>query len=77
VIPSGTQPGRVFRLRGRGVPRLEGHGRGDLMVTVRVEIPNKLPKSQEELLRRLAAEREEHVAPADNGLLSKLRSAFK
>jgi molecular chaperone DnaJ len=78
VIPKGTQPGRVFRLRGRGVPRVGGGGsRGDLLVQVAVDTPTDLSKEQEELLRLLAAARGEDVAPPDTGFLARVRSAFK
>jgi molecular chaperone DnaJ len=77
VIPKGTQSGRVFRLRGRGVPDVNGRGRGDLLVQVAVDTPTGVSKEQEELLRRLAAARGEEVAPADTGFLSRVRSAFK
>jgi molecular chaperone DnaJ len=77
VIPAGTQSGREFRLRGRGVPHLEGRGRGDLIVRVAVDTPTKLSGVEEELVRKLAAERNETVAPEDTGLFSKIRSAFK
>jgi len=77
VIPKGTQSGRVFRLRGQGVPTVDGRGRGDLLVQVVVDTPDKLTKDQEHLLRQFAAERDEDVAPADSGLLGKIRSAFK
>ncbi len=77
VIPRGTQPGRVFRLRGRGVPSVDGRGRGDLMVQVEVDVPTDLTADQEELLRRFAADRGETVAPAEEGFFSKIRSAFK
>lgn len=77
VVPAGTQTGRVFRLRDRGVPRVDGRGRGDLLVQVEVETPGGLTKTQEALLRQLAAERDEAVAPEDTGLLAKIRSAFK
>lgn len=50
-IPSGTQSGRVFRLRGQGLPAFEGHGRGDQLVRVFVEVPKKLDDRQKELLR--------------------------
>jgi molecular chaperone DnaJ len=76
-IPSGTQSGREFRLRGRGVPHLQGRGRGDLIVTIIVDTPTDLGKEQEELLRQLAAARGEEVAPPETGLMSKLRSAYK
>lgn len=76
VVPAGTQPGRVFRLRGRGVPHVGGRGRGDLLVQVTVDTPTGLDQAQEELLRRFAAERHEDVA-ASEGLLDRIRSAFK
>ncbi|MCP3853879.1 MAG: molecular chaperone DnaJ [Actinomycetia bacterium] len=77
VIPKGTQSGRVFRLRGRGVPQLEGRGRGDLLLHAEVATPAALSTEEEELLRRLAELRQEEVAPADDGFLSRIRSAFR
>jgi molecular chaperone DnaJ len=77
VIPPGTQSGRDIRLRGKGVPHLHGRGRGDLVVTVVVDTPTELTRQADELLRALAAERGEDVAPPDPGLMSKIRGAFK
>ena len=77
VLPPGTQTGRVFRLRGRGVPHVAGRGRGDLLVEIVVDTPTELDRDEEELLRRLAEARGEDVAPADSGFLSRIRSAFK
>lgn len=77
VIEPGTQSGTVVRMKGRGVPHVEGRGRGDLLVSLRVETPVRLDAEEEQLLRQLAELRGESVAPADAGLLSKLRSAFK
>jgi molecular chaperone DnaJ len=77
VVPRGTQTGKVFRLRGRGVPHVDGRGRGDLLVQVLVDTPDDLTREQEELLRRLAAERGDEVAPPDSSLLGRIRSAFK
>jgi molecular chaperone DnaJ len=54
AIPPGTQSGQTFRLRGRGVCRLTGDGRGDLYVTTRVEIPRGLDPRTQELFRELA-----------------------
>lgn len=50
-IPKGTQSGRVFRMKGKGVAHLKGLGRGDQVVQVLVKIPTNLTKKQEELLR--------------------------
>ena len=55
TIPEGTQPGAVFRLRGKGVPYLRGSGRGDQFVSVSVRVPKNLTASQKELLRQFAA----------------------
>ncbi|MCU1450342.1 MAG: dnaJ [Acidimicrobiales bacterium] len=77
VVPAGTQSGRVFRLRGRGVPHLDGRGRGDLLVQVMVDTPTHLSAEEDELLRQFAAERGDEVGPPDTRLFSKIRSAFK
>ena len=50
-LPEGTQTGTVFRLRGKGIPVLNGRGRGDQYVTVNVETPRNLTKEQKEALR--------------------------
>lgn len=77
VIPAGTQGGRIFRLRGRGVPSLRGRGRGDLVVQVEVAVPEQLTGEEAQLLRRLAELRGEEVAPRDEGFFSRIRSAFQ
>lgn len=77
VLPRGTQTGRVFRLKGRGVPHVDGRGRGDLLVQVVVDTPADLSRDEEELLRRLAELRGDDVAPPDTGFFSRIRSAFK
>ncbi|MGH3443154.1 MAG: DnaJ C-terminal domain-containing protein, partial [Nitriliruptorales bacterium] len=51
-VPPGTDSGKTFRVRGKGAPRRGG--RGDLLVTVRIDVPKKLTKRQKELLRELA-----------------------
>ena len=53
VIPPGSQSGQVFRIRSRGMPRLAAEGRGDLYVTVRVEIPRGLDARTQELFREI------------------------
>jgi molecular chaperone DnaJ len=77
VVPGGTQPGHVFRLKGRGVPALRGRGRGDLLVRVDVAVPGRLTDEEDELLRSLAALRGEEVATHEKGVFSRLRSAFQ
>ena len=53
-IPEGTQTGTVFRLKGKGIPVLNGRGRGDQYVTVTIETPRNLNKEQKEALRRFS-----------------------
>jgi len=62
-IPAGTQSGRVFRLKGLGVPSLQGGGRGDQHVRVAVETPTHLTREQKELLERFAALAGEETHP--------------
>jgi len=76
VVPAGTQPAREFVLRGRGVPRLQGRGRGDLRAQLVVEVPTKLADDEAALLRQLAEKRGELVNAPDKGLLSRIKSAF-
>ncbi len=54
-IPAGTQPGTRFKLRGKGMPHVNGRGHGDLHVIARVAVPKKLSKDQKRLLEELAA----------------------
>jgi len=77
VVPAGTQSGRVFMFRGKGVPKLRGRGRGDLAVQVNIQTPSDLSEEEAELLRRFAELRGESVAAPEAGLLSKIRSAFR
>ncbi len=81
-VRPGTQPGDVMPLRGMGVTHLRGQGRGDLLVHADVHTPTRLDEQQEQLLRQLAVLRDEErpegrLAPANQGLLGKLRDAFK
>ena len=50
-IPRGTQTGQIFRLKGKGIPHLQGYGRGDQIIEVFVKIPTELTRKQEDLLR--------------------------
>ena len=77
-IRAGTQPGAVLTLRGKGVPKLRSSTRGDLHVHIEVRTPTKLDEEQEQLLRSLAALRNEEVSVtgARPKLFSKVRDAF-
>ncbi|MBQ7546678.1 MAG: molecular chaperone DnaJ [Clostridia bacterium] len=55
-LPAGTQPGDVFMLRGKGIQRLNGRDKGNLLLRVVVDVPKKLNEKQKELIRQLSAE---------------------
>jgi len=76
VIPKGIESGQVMRIRGRGVPHLQGRGRGDLLIEVVVETPKDLTPTEEKFIRDFAGSRDDEVSPPDEGIIGKFRSAF-
>jgi molecular chaperone DnaJ len=78
AIAAGTHTGEVIPLKGLGVPKLRGRGRGDLLIHVEVDTPTDLDDRQRELLAALAMARGEDLgnAPHADGIFSKLRSAL-
>ncbi len=80
-VRGGTQSGEAITVRGRGVPRLRGTGRGDLLVRVVVDTPTRLDDEQAELMTRLAKLRDEErptgqFVPTHKGVFGRLRNAF-
>ena len=75
-VPSGTQPGAVFRLRNKGIPHLRGSGRGDQLVKVRVEVPKKLNGEQQELLEKFAAASNADLHPENKSFFNKVKELF-
>ena len=76
-IPAGAQSGHEIRLRGKGVPRLRGAGRGDLHVILNVVVPTKLSRRERELLRELGEASRPAVLPKGGGsVLDRLRDLF-
>jgi molecular chaperone DnaJ len=76
TVPPGTQPGREFVLRQRGVPRLQSRGRGDLRVRVNVQVPTKLTDHEADLLKQFAEARGEELHQ-ESGLFARIKSAFQ
>jgi molecular chaperone DnaJ len=74
-VPPGTEPGQQFRLRGQGITRLDGRGRGDHVAFARIAIPRpgELGEEQVELLRRLA---ELEGKPVREGVLERMKKMF-
>jgi len=76
-IPAGTQPGKVFHVRGKGVPHVRNKNqRGDEIVIVNVAVPTKLTKEQKELFEKLAESLGTTVKPQEKGFLDWLNDAF-
>ena len=75
-IPAGTQSGKVFRLKHKGVPHLHGGGRGDQHVRVHVEVPKDLSAKQRELLQAFAEACSENVNPQTKGFFDKVKELF-
>jgi molecular chaperone DnaJ len=73
-IPSGTQTGTTFRIKGKGMPVLGGRGRGDLFVSVSVVTPTSLTREQRKLLEQLAMVENKDLE--DKGLVDKVRDIF-
>jgi molecular chaperone DnaJ len=75
-VPDGTQSGTKFRIRNKGVPVLNSHGKGDLYVEVRVQTPAKLNKRQKELLQELDQISRIDNKPQSRSLLDKMKEIF-
>jgi len=75
-VPEGTQSGTRLKIRGKGVPVLNGHGKGDLLVDVRVQTPSKLNKRQRELLQELQGTTPVENKPERRSILGKVKDMF-
>ena len=76
AIPEGTQSGRQFRLRGKGMPPLRGTGFGDLYIETVVETPMNLTKRQKELLREFAEGGSEKTSPESTSFFARIKDLF-
>ena len=76
-IPAGTESETSFRLRGKGVPHINGNGNGDEHVTVHVKTPKNLNKRQKEAMLAFAEASGEHVAGYKGGFFDKLKDRFE
>ena len=75
-LPAGTQSGKVFRLKGKGMPDPRTIGVGDMLVQVNIEVPQKLEAAEESLLRELAELEHTNVAPERKGFFEKVKDYF-
>jgi molecular chaperone DnaJ len=76
-IPTGTQTGTNFRLKGKGVPNVRGYGQGDQHIKIRVVTPTKLSAKQKQLIRELAEISGDEGLGEDQGFFTKVKRAFK
>jgi molecular chaperone DnaJ len=78
-IESGTQPGRILRLRGKGLPEVNGYGRGDLLVQITVWIPKNLDKEERKMLEKM--EQSDSFTPrpekGDNSFFNRMKNFFE
>ncbi len=77
VLAPGTQPGHVHVLRGKGMPVLQGNGRGDHRVLVNVLVPRRLSAEQQELLEGYAAAEDDAAYADDEGFVERLKARFR
>jgi molecular chaperone DnaJ len=77
-IDAGTQPGKILRLRGKGLPDINGYGRGDLLVKINVWVPNNVSKDEKKILEKLQTS--ESFAPKptaqEKSFFKKVRNFF-
>jgi molecular chaperone DnaJ len=75
-IPPGTQSGKIFRMKGRGIKDIQGYHQGDLHVRIKVETPTHLTFKQKELLKEFAVSGGEEVNPLSKGFFEKMKELF-
>ncbi len=75
-VPHGTQPGQVFRLRGKGFPHLRGAGAGDQLCRVTVEVPTRLTAKQKEILKEFDCLSSEGCSPVTKGFWDTVKELF-
>jgi len=78
-IEPGTQPGKILRLRGKGLPEVNGYGRGDLLVNINVWIPNKLSRDEQKIIEKMTESENFRPNPAsgDKGFFERMRNYFE
>ncbi len=76
TIPAGIQSGKQLRVRGAGMPVLQGRGRGDMVVEIAVETPTKLTKTQKDLLQQFRETETGEECPESRGFFDRLKDAF-
>lgn len=76
-VPEGTQPGKVLRIKGKGIPSLRGGSRGDQLVRIKVVVPTKLSDKQKDALRKFADISKDNINPEEKSFMDKVKDFFK
>ena len=76
TVPAGTQNGKTFRLKGKGVVQIQGTRRGDQLVKVNLHVPTKLDNMQKELLEKLGATLPKMGDEEDTGIFGRFKNVF-
>ena len=78
-VEPGTQPGKILRLRGKGIPEINGYGKGDLLVTVNVWIPKEVSREERAILEKLNSSKnfQPHPSQEDRSFFQKVRNFFE
>jgi molecular chaperone DnaJ len=76
-IPAGTQGGKVFRLRNKGIARLHDYGRGDQLVKVQIDVPTDLTPEEKRMLKEYAKVSGRHPGPLSQSFVEKMKRLFK
>lgn len=76
-IPEGTQPGKVLRIKGKGIPSLRNGSRGDQLVRIKVVVPTKLSDKQKDALRKFADISKDNINPEEKSFMDKVKDFFK
>ena len=76
-VPEGTQPGKILRLKGKGIPSLRGGSRGDQLVRIKVVVPTKLSDKQKDALRKFADISKDNINPEEKSFMDKVKDFFK
>ena len=76
-VPEGTQPGKVMRIKGKGIPSLRNSSRGDQLVRIKVVVPTKLSDKQKDALRKFADISKDNINPEEKSFMDKVKDFFK
>lgn len=76
-IPAGTQSGKTFRLRNKGIAHLHDYGRGDQLVKVQIDVPTDLTSDQKKILKDFARASDKHPGPLEQSFVEKMKRMFR